>query len=726
MKKALIVASLVSLFVPKLYSAVVFSDSFTYPDGPIVSAPGTPWVAHSGTGSMMVSNNMLVVSRSRGEDVNATLAGGPYLLTDSSAALYASFTMNISNDFPTLAGTYFTHFKGTNTGPLTDFGARLFVTTSNTVAKTATPASTYRLSIGNGAAATNIDTMPQIDTDLAAGTPYKIVLKFVPSTGIATVWLNPNQETDGHVDGNDPGTATVSNQFNVFAYAFRQNAGEGTVYVDDLKVGTAFNDVAGANTSPTISSIPNQVIPASTSTAALAITVGDAESAAGTLILTGTSSNTNLVPNSNANITFGGSGANRTVTITPVAGLQGTTTITVNVSDGVNSSFTTFNVGVGSPVISSIGSIIVLSNTAIPAIPFTVGDAESDPLTLTAFSSNPALIPNANVLFGGSGSNRTVTITPLANQVGLSAITVSVTDGFTTNSSKFNVTVRPELGLLFSDNFAYTSFSVPNALYLASGSPWGPPAGSSADALQIQVTNGWAYMSRTNTEDLGAALTNGPYATTDGVVFYTAFQVNFSVLPSPNGNYFVHLKSSASDNINFRARVFASTTNAASGSFRLGVANNSAAQSIQFPLDLSLNAIYTVVTRYNSTTGESVLWVNPISENSTSVAAPDLPSTTAIGGIALREDTFMGDMAIASLKVGTSFSDVFTAPVAPTPEPLQAALVGSSLVLSWTNSAFSLSSASVVDGTYTKISGATSPYTNSISGAQSYYRLVWP
>jgi len=54
-------------------------------------------------------------------------------------------------------------------------------------------------------------------------------------------------------------------------------------------------------------------------------------------------------------------------------------------------------------------------NTPIAAIPFTVDDADTllSNLVLTADSSNPSLVPAANVVFGGSGANRTVTITQL-------------------------------------------------------------------------------------------------------------------------------------------------------------------------------------------------------------------------------------------------------------------------------------------------------------------------
>ncbi len=68
--------------------------------------------------------------------------------------------------------------------------------------------------------------------------------------------------------------------------------------------------------------------------------MGDAETAAASLVVSASSSNTTLVPNSS--IALGGSGANRTIVLTPANGQSGTTTITLNVSDGTVSTSTTF------------------------------------------------------------------------------------------------------------------------------------------------------------------------------------------------------------------------------------------------------------------------------------------------------------------------------------------------------------------------------------------------
>jgi hypothetical protein len=58
------------------------------------------------------------------------------------------------------------------------------------------------------------------------------------------------------------------------------------------------------------------------------------------------------------------------------------------------------------------------------------------------------------------------------------------------------------------------------------------------------------------------------------------------------------------------------------------------------------------------------------------------------------------------------------------PIPLNIQQVENHLVLSWTNPSFRLQSASAISGTFANVPGATSPYTNSISDPQQYFRLI--
>ena len=90
--------------------------------------------------------------------------------------------------------------------------------------------------------------------------------------------------------------------------------------------------MSAVNDAPTITGIANQTINVGATTGPLSFTIGDVETAAGSLTVSTNSSNLTLVPLSN--IVLGGSGANRTVTVSPAAGADGSATITVSVSDG--------------------------------------------------------------------------------------------------------------------------------------------------------------------------------------------------------------------------------------------------------------------------------------------------------------------------------------------------------------------------------------------------------
>lgn len=125
------------------------------------------------------------------------------------------------------------------------------------------------------------------------------------------------------------------------------------------------------NTSPTISNVSNQYVAQATATNLLPVTIGDAELSTAILLLAAKSSNTVLVPM--ANLVIGGSGASRTVRATPAAGLTGTTTITLSVTDGIFTTSSNFVLSVGSPVApilqalgsSTAGSTSTLSWAAV-------------------------------------------------------------------------------------------------------------------------------------------------------------------------------------------------------------------------------------------------------------------------------------------------------------------------------------------------------------------------
>ena len=199
------------------------------------------------------------------------------------------------------------------------------------------------------------------------------------------------------------------------------------------------------NDAPGISDITNRTIDEDSDTGAIGFTVSDLESSAGSLTIAPSSSNTGLVPF--GNIVVAGDGGTRTVTVTPLAGQSGSAVITLAVSDGELTDSDSFELTVtpfnDAPEISDISSKTIPQNSSTGEISFTVTDAETPAadLTLTKDSTNKSLVPIGNIVIGGSGSNRTVTVTPLENQSGSTTITVTVSDGQKTSSGAFGVTV---------------------------------------------------------------------------------------------------------------------------------------------------------------------------------------------------------------------------------------------------------------------------------------------
>jgi uncharacterized repeat protein (TIGR03803 family) len=93
-------------------------------------------------------------------------------------------------------------------------------------------------------------------------------------------------------------------------------------------------------------------------------------------------------------------------------------------------------------------------------------------------------------------------------------------------------------------------------------------------------------------------------------------------------------------------------------------------------------------------------------------------------GNVLYGTTVYGGSSHAGTMFALNLNSSISTPPAPIPLTIQRA--GSAVVLSWTNSTFALQSAPVVSGTYTNIPGATTSYTNPISAAQQFFRLMHP
>jgi hypothetical protein len=235
--------------------------------------------------------------------------------------------------------------------------------------------------------------------------------------------------------------------------------------------------VAAPGATPVISAIAAQTMDED-ATRVVAFTLSDSDTPLDMLVVQAASSNTALV--AGGGLVPGGSGGSRTVTVTPAANQHGTTTITLTVSDGANSSQTSFPLTV-TPVNDAplLGAATPTSvTTAVgQAVTFyvTVNDVDSSGsvLGLAADTTSPTLLPQSGVSVaptatGPSSRTFAVTLTPAAGLAGSGGITLTATDGAASGSA------TPVELLVVS------SLPAPNA-----------PSSASASAVQLQATIVW-------------------------------------------------------------------------------------------------------------------------------------------------------------------------------------------------------------------------------------------
>ncbi len=277
---------------------------------------------------------------------------------------------------------------------------------------------------------------------------------------------------------------------------------------------------------PLIGDVADQVIPRDTNTGTLYFAIGDTETAFTALTTAASSSNPTLVPNTPANLTLGGTNAQRSLLVTPAAGQTGTAVVTLTVTDGEGlTASSTFTITVTTPntppTLGGLAGHQITGPGETPAaMSFTVGDSETavESLVVTATSSNPALVPEASLSLGGSGASRTVQVSPVAGQRGTSVIKLRVTDALGASAQgEFVFSV-------FDPSSPNNSFKQPRGIYLldsAAGTQVGGVSMRDANLRNLPFIDG--YVLRTEWSTLEPA---------DGVFDFTIVNNLLSKLPA--------------------------------------------------------------------------------------------------------------------------------------------------------------------------------------------------
>ncbi len=240
-------------------------------------------------------------------------------------------------------------------------------------------------------------------------------------------------------------TVTVNynggNQWRILAFPMQGNAEWQDQIITNLRfdpvtsTGTTFEiDWIRVSDGNFISTVPDQTIAEDSATAALDFTLSADLAAYASFSVTGTSSNPALVPN--ANIVLGGSGANRTVTITPAPNMSGTATISLTISDGTLTSVRNILLTV-TGVTDDFTKAATGSTLNAPSAwtgAFVPVDPDTATWNATSFAGAMTLGGNQNwgglVVLNPSGPlifNGTDTLTLGSSGIDLSASTVNVT-----------------------------------------------------------------------------------------------------------------------------------------------------------------------------------------------------------------------------------------------------------------------------------------------------------
>ncbi|MEM1108477.1 MAG: DUF1800 family protein [Planctomycetota bacterium] len=199
----------------------------------------------------------------------------------------------------------------------------------------------------------------------------------------------------------------------------------------DARLAALANRTVLANTPPSITALTDQFLTSGSLSTSQAFTIDDFSTPAEDLFVTATSSNSAVLPDSN--ILIDGTGASRMITVQPVAGVEGGSTVTVTVSDGSLSASETFTVEVSENTPPT--AFLDLTNF-LGQVPLTVDFDASRSV------DNETAIVNFAIDTGDGGFSNEAVFTHTYNTPGTYPVTVTVIDtGGLASSIESTITV---------------------------------------------------------------------------------------------------------------------------------------------------------------------------------------------------------------------------------------------------------------------------------------------
>jgi hypothetical protein len=395
-------------------------DSFTFKvnDGTVDSAVATISITVTSVNSPPVATNGFVTTAEDGV-VNVVLSGsdadgGPLTYSIASAPTRGS----LSGVAPNLTYRPNTNYNGTDS-----FTFQVNDGTTNS----ATATVSITVTAVNDAPVALAGSLTT-----SKNTPASITLSGSDVEGSALTHTIVSNPTHGSLSGQAPNLTYQPNANYTGSDSFTTKVNDGSL---DSALATVLIDIKPGNRQPKAKSGSATTAVGTLAAITLSATDDDGDALVYTII------------NAPTNGVLSGEAPN--LAYTPQTNYIGPDSLSFIVNDGsTNSDPATVSITVTAlntaPTISGVPGQVTTQNVGTAAIPFVVGDAQSasSSLTLSGASSNPSLVPVANVVLAGSDANRTVAVTPALDQTGSATITVTVSDGSLNASQSFVVTVN--------------------------------------------------------------------------------------------------------------------------------------------------------------------------------------------------------------------------------------------------------------------------------------------
>ena len=697
-----------------LRAAVIWQDTFTYGNGPIIVnsiiGPGTNsvWLRHSGSANprdSIVNSRRLEVSAtggtvSRADDVHRNFDG----YTNTQIQVYASFIVNCTN-LPNAAGTYFAHFA-TNA---TIFYGRLFALVGTNICQP----NTWRLAIS----ASSSSAYQIFPIDLAMNQDYQVVVGWDPaSSWQATLWVNPISSASFSTLSGD----TVSAQpAPAISYDFRQASSFGNWFctISNLVAATTF-DEAATNVWATNAVQPSVVYQPKgvTNYVGAAISLAAVATGQGLGNLTyrwqqdgidRSGATANILNISSAATSDSG---NYTLIVTTPYGLSATSSVAkVLISAApVPPSFVT------QPVSQSVykGQTVVLSTTVISPGNVTYTWYSNNVMVTAGVNSSgqTSTLELDNVATNFSASYRVgVTNDVVANGILSSNAVLTVINPAAVSIAYLRTLVDPLNGYMPTNNLTipyqvtgiittYTNITTGNTFsyYLQDGTAGIDIFGTFGSTFRPQLGDVVTYVGVLSGYATGLEL----YADTVDLPFtsYTDLSNNIAALPTPIPVSFD--VTTNLDNMNY---------NIAGSLVKL--------TDVYFGTNAGTIITNHIITVTNSTGQKFQLQTFALDQDTLGQTFPVY--AYSVSGVMYGMNTNF------TLAV-TRFADIVT--TGPPPSiPLNLGYAGGILTFTWSDSSFVLQSSAIVTGPYTTITGASSGFTtNTTSHSTMFYRLYHP